>query len=72
MTSTLVLYLLDFSKTFYIKTDVSDFGVGVVLLQDGHPLAYFNKKLGLRRRMASTYHKELYAIVEAIVQTLDQ
>ena len=35
-------------------------------MQGGHPLAYFSKKLGPRRRSASTYHKELYAIVEAV------
>ncbi|VFQ66499.1 unnamed protein product [Cuscuta campestris] len=35
-------------------------------VQQGHPLAFFSKKLGPRRRAASTYHKELYAIVEAV------
>ena len=35
-------------------------------MQEGHPLAFFSKKLGPRRRSASTYHKELYAIVEAV------
>ena len=49
-----------------METDASDFGIGVVLLQDGHPIAFFSKKLGPRRRSASTYHKELYAIVEAV------
>ena len=66
MTSAPVLRLPDFSKLFYIETDASDFGVGAVLLQEGHPLAYFSKKLGPRRRVSSTYHKELYAIVEAV------
>lgn len=40
--------------------------MGAVLLQDKHPIAYFSKKLGPRHRSASTYHKELYAIVEAV------
>ncbi|XP_042010513.1 uncharacterized protein LOC121759078 [Salvia splendens] len=66
MTSAPVLRLPDFSKVFYVETDASDFGVGAVLLQDGHPLAFFSKKLGPRRRVTSTYHKELYAIVEAV------
>lgn len=35
-------------------------------MQNGHLLAFFSKKLGPRRRSASTYHKELYAIVEAV------
>lgn len=50
MTSAPVLRLPDFSKTFYVETDASDFGVGAVLLQDNHPVAYFSKKLGPRRR----------------------
>lgn len=66
MTSAPVLRLPDFSKVFCIETDASDFGVGAVLLQDDHPLAYFSKKLGPRRKVSSTYHKELYAIVEAV------
>ena len=35
-------------------------------MQNGHHIAFFSKKLGPRRRSASTYHKELYAIVEAV------
>ncbi|KAL1555207.1 hypothetical protein AAHA92_15677 [Salvia divinorum] len=66
MTTAHVLHLPDFDKTFYLETDASDFGIGAVLLQDNHPLAFFSKKLGPRRRVTSTYHKELYAIVEAV------
>ncbi|KAL1546909.1 hypothetical protein AAHA92_23444 [Salvia divinorum] len=66
MSATPVLHLPNFDIPFVIETDASDFGVGAVLLQHGHPLAYFSKKLGPRRRLASTYHKELYAIVEAV------
>lgn len=66
MTTAPVLHLPNFDRIFCIETDASDFGVGVVLLQDGHPLAFFSKQLGPRCRSASTYHKELYAIVEAV------
>lgn len=66
MTSAPILRLPDFSKQFYVETDASDLGVGAVLLQDNHPIAFFSKKLGPRRRVTSTYHKELYAIVEAV------
>ncbi|XP_042019016.1 uncharacterized protein LOC121766845 [Salvia splendens] len=66
MSSAPVLRLPDFERQFCIETDASDLGIGAVLLQDGHPIAYFSKKLGPRRRVASTYHKELYAIVEAV------
>ncbi|XP_042022920.1 uncharacterized protein LOC121770215 [Salvia splendens] len=66
MTTAPVLRLPDFEKTFCVETDASDTGIGAVLLQDTHLIAFFSKKLGPRRRVASTYHKELYAIVEAV------
>ncbi|XP_041995638.1 uncharacterized protein LOC121745745 [Salvia splendens] len=66
MVSAPVMRLPDFTRPFYLETDASDFGVGAVLLHDNHPLAFFSKKLGPRRRVTSTYHKELYAIVEAV------
>lgn len=66
MTSALVLHLPDFSKAFVVETDASGNGIGAVLLQNNHPLAFFSKKLGPRRRVTSTYHKELYAIVEDV------
>ncbi|XP_042008927.1 uncharacterized protein LOC121757445 [Salvia splendens] len=66
MTKAPVLRLPDFGKLFCVETDASDSGIGAVLLQDDHPVAFYSKKLGPRRRVASTYHKELYAIVEAV------
>lgn len=38
-----VLALPNFSKTFVLETDVSDKGIGAVLLQDEQPLAYVSK-----------------------------
>lgn len=54
-----VLRLPNFDRPFYIETYASDLGIGAVLLQDGHLIAYFSKKLGPRCRVASNYHKEL-------------
>ncbi|MCH97368.1 transposon TF2-1 polyprotein, partial [Trifolium medium] len=39
MSSAPILTLPDFSKTFVIQTDASNYAMGVVLLQQGHPLA---------------------------------
>lgn len=56
MTSASVLRLPDFDCPFCVET-ASDTGIGAVLLQENHPIAYFSKKLGPRRRVASTYHE---------------
>ena len=44
MTKTHVLRLLNFSKPFEV-TYVSGLGIGEVLNQEGHPIAYFSEKL---------------------------
>jgi hypothetical protein len=58
-----VLALPNFAKPFSIETDASEAGVGVVLMQDGHPLAFFSKALGAKSRGLSTYEKEFMAIL---------
>lgn len=45
MVSVPILALPDFSKAFIIETDASREGIGAVLMQDGHPLAYISKAL---------------------------
>ena len=41
-------------------------GIGVVLLQEGHPIAYFSEKLKGIHLNYSTYDKEIYALVKAL------
>ena len=60
--------LPEFSKNFVIETDASKMGIGGVLMQEGHPLAYFSKKLGPRMQLASTYVRELFTLTEAMVK----
>ena len=63
-----VLAMPDFSKTFCIETDASNSGVGAVLMQQGHPLAFISKALGPKIRGLSTYEKEYLAILIAVDQ----
>ena len=59
-----VLALPDFKEEFTIETDASGIGLGVVLMQKGHPIAYIGKALAPRR--LSAYEKELLAVVYAV------
>lgn len=61
-----VLQLPDFSKPFTIETDASAKGIGAVLQQYGHPIAYISKALGPKNQGLSTYKKECLAILMAV------
>lgn len=63
-----VLALPDFAKPFSIETDASATGIGAVLMQDGHPLAFLSKALGPRSSGLSTYEKEYMAVLMAVQQ----
>lgn len=43
VTSTLVLAMTDFAKTFVVECDASSHGFSVVLAQEGHPLAFYSR-----------------------------
>jgi hypothetical protein len=45
MTSTPVLRLPDFHKQFFVETNACDSGIGAVLMQDQHPIAFLSKPL---------------------------
>ena len=65
-----ILCLPDYSKTFCLRTDASDKGLGAVLLQnvDGTnmPIAYASRKLLDREANYATIEKELLAIMWGI------
>lgn len=64
--STPVLAMPDFSVPFTIETDASAKGIGAVLQQKGHPIAYVSKALGIKAQGLSTYEKECLAILMAV------
>ncbi|XP_057792974.1 uncharacterized protein LOC131009575 [Salvia miltiorrhiza] len=66
LTTTPVLRLPDFNIEFVVESDASDVGIGAVLMQQEQPIAYFSRKLSARMQAASTYTKELHAIVESV------
>lgn len=66
LTQAPVLQVPDFTKQFVVETDASDFGIGAVLMQDQHSVAYLSKALGPRNQALSVYEKECLAILLAI------
>ena len=66
MSTTPVLQLPDFTKQFELETDACAVGIGAVLLQQGHPIAYYSKALGPVNQKLSIHEKEFLAIIMSL------
>ncbi|XP_049306295.1 retrovirus-related Pol polyprotein from transposon 297 isoform X2 [Bactrocera dorsalis] len=60
-----ILTYPNFSKTFTLTTDASNYALGAVLSQDNHPVCYASRTLNTHETNYSTIEKELLAIVWA-------
>lgn len=66
MTKVPMLALPNFEEQFVVESDASCKGIGVVLMQNQRPIAYFSQALSDRQQLKSVYERELMAIVFAI------
>lgn len=66
LVTALVLALPSFNKQFVIQTDASEKGIGAVLHQEGHPIAFVSKTLGPKNQGLYTYEKESLAILMVV------
>jgi len=66
VTTAPVLALPNFALPFAVEIDASSYAMGVVLHQQGHPIAFFNKPFCSRLQHASAYVRELHAIVATV------
>ncbi|KAH9724161.1 hypothetical protein KPL70_007389 [Citrus sinensis] len=58
MTTTPTLAMPNFNEPFTIETDASGDGIGAVLTQQGRPIAYMSRALGIAKRTCLKYFLE--------------
>ena len=66
MSSCPVLAIPDFSLPFVVECDAFREGIGAVLTQTGHPIAFESRKLNQSEKGYSIYDKEMLTIMHAL------
>lgn len=67
LVTTPILASPDYDKPFIIDTDASGSGIGAVLMQQGHPIAYISKSLSPKHQAMCVYDRELLAIISGLI-----
>jgi hypothetical protein len=68
MSTCLVLALPDFNLPFTLECDALGEGIGAILMQNRHPLAYESRKLRGPELLYKIYDKEMLAIMHALAK----
>ena len=63
-----MLRLPDLDLPFEVQIDASDRALGGVLVQEGHPVAFENRKLNNAEQRYSTHEKEMMVVVHYLQQ----
>lgn len=61
-----ILKFPNYEKQFTVTTDASDYAIGAVLSQDGHPVCYVSRTLNKHEKKYSVTDKEFLAIVYSV------
>jgi hypothetical protein len=66
LTTAPVLVQPNIEKSFDVYGDASDTGIGGVLMQDGHAIAYASRQLRCHEEHYPTYDLELLVVVHTL------
>ena len=66
LTEAPILAIADPEQPYTVTTDASDIAIGAVLSQNGHPLAFYSRKMNPTEQNYPVHEKEELAIIEAL------